>query len=140
MGSFARHGATTWLAFSAYFLVEKVLVDYHVLYIFEIYSEAKTNLLAVPSNWQMHGFDRPIYTNITYPFPINPPFVPTDNPTGCYRTVFHIPKEWKGMFFHIIFCNILILYCTRDRLVIVPIFVSSLFQILYCISTNINRL
>ncbi|XP_025816492.1 uncharacterized protein LOC112893400 isoform X2 [Panicum hallii] len=44
----------------------------------------------------MHGFDHPIYTNITYPFPINPPFVPTDNPTGCYRTVFHIPKEWKG--------------------------------------------
>nr|CAB3479457.1 unnamed protein product [Digitaria exilis] len=50
----------------------------------------------VPSNWQMHGFDRPIYTNITYPFPINPPFVTSDNPTGCYRTVFHIPKEWKG--------------------------------------------
>lgn len=52
--------------------------------------------LPVPSNWQMHGFDRPIYTNVTYPFPLNPPFVPADNPTGCYRTVFHIPKEWKG--------------------------------------------
>jgi hypothetical protein len=97
LGGFARHGATTWLAFSACFLVEKVLVDYHILlYIFEIYSEVKAKLIAVPSNWQMHGFDHPIYTNITYPFPINPPFVPTDNPTGCYRTVFHIPKEWKG--------------------------------------------
>lgn len=52
---------------------------------------------AVPSNWQMHGFDRPIYTNIVYPFPINPPYVPSDNPTGCYRKNFRIPTEWKGM-------------------------------------------
>lgn len=51
----------------------------------------------VPSNWQMHGFDRPIYTNFTYPFPFDPPFVPTENPTGCYRTYFQIPEEWKGM-------------------------------------------
>ncbi|PON53286.1 Glycoside hydrolase [Parasponia andersonii] len=52
--------------------------------------------LPVPSNWQMHGFDRPIYTNITYPFPLDPPFVPEENPTGCYRTFFQIPKEWKS--------------------------------------------
>ncbi|PIA48132.1 hypothetical protein AQUCO_01400605v1 [Aquilegia coerulea] len=52
--------------------------------------------LPVPSNWQMHGFDRPIYTNTIYPFPLTPPKVPTDNPTGCYRTYFNIPKEWKG--------------------------------------------
>jgi beta-galactosidase len=60
------------------------------------FDDSNWEALPVPSNWQMHGFDHPIYTNITYPFPINPPFVPTDNPTGCYRTVFHIPKEWKG--------------------------------------------
>lgn len=52
--------------------------------------------LPVPSNWQMHGFDRPIYTNTVYPFPLNPPYVPSDNPTGCYRIFFHIPKEWEG--------------------------------------------
>ncbi|KAF5191895.1 Beta-galactosidase [Thalictrum thalictroides] len=52
--------------------------------------------LPVPSNWQLHGFDRPIYTNTTYPFPLNPPKVSTENPTGCYRTYFNIPKEWKG--------------------------------------------
>ncbi|XP_072993143.1 uncharacterized protein [Typha latifolia] len=52
--------------------------------------------LPVPSNWQMHGFDRPIYTNIIYPFPLDPPHVPSDNPTGCYRKYFRIPKEWKG--------------------------------------------
>lgn len=52
----------------------------------------------VPSNWQLHGFDRPIYTNVVYPFPLNPPHVPEDNPTGCYRTYFYLPKEWEGMF------------------------------------------
>ncbi|XP_024021112.1 uncharacterized protein LOC21406722 isoform X1 [Morus notabilis] len=52
--------------------------------------------LPVPSNWQMHGFDRPIYTNVVYPFPLDPPFVPEENPTGCYRKYFRIPKEWKG--------------------------------------------
>ncbi|CAA0808961.1 glycoside hydrolase family 2 protein [Striga hermonthica] len=51
--------------------------------------------IPVPSNWQMHGFDRPIYTNIVYPFPLNPPKVPEDNPTGCYRTLFNLPKEWE---------------------------------------------
>lgn len=53
-------------------------------------------ILPVPSNWQMHGFDRPIYTNVVYPFPLTPPKVPEDNPTGCYRTYFSLPKEWEG--------------------------------------------
>ncbi|KAG2396533.1 hypothetical protein LR48_Vigan08g004000 [Vigna angularis] len=52
--------------------------------------------LPVPSNWQLHGFDVPIYTNVVYPFPLDPPFVPSENPTGCYRTYFQIPKEWEG--------------------------------------------
>lgn len=60
------------------------------------FNDSDWEALPVPSNWQMHGFDRPIYTNVTYPFTMNPPFVPNDNPTGCYRTVFRIPKEWKG--------------------------------------------
>ncbi|KAJ7517559.1 hypothetical protein O6H91_21G029500 [Diphasiastrum complanatum] len=52
--------------------------------------------LPVPSNWQMYGYDRPIYTNIIYPFPLNPPLVPTENPTGCYRRFFTLPPNWKG--------------------------------------------
>ncbi|XP_078442302.1 glycoside hydrolase family 2 protein [Wolffia australiana] len=52
--------------------------------------------LPVPSNWQMHGFDRPIYTNVVYPFPLNPPYALSENPTGCYRHSFRIPPEWKG--------------------------------------------
>lgn len=47
----------------------------------------------------MHGFDRPIYTNVIYPFPLDPPSILVDNPTGCYRTYFNIPKEWKGMIY-----------------------------------------
>lgn len=60
------------------------------------YDDSVWKTLPVPSNWQMHGFDRPIYTNTLYPFPLNPPYVPSDNPTGCYRKYFHVPKEWKG--------------------------------------------
>lgn len=44
--------------------------------------------IPVPSNWQLHGYDKPIYANVKYPFNVNPPFVPQDNPTGCYRTTF----------------------------------------------------
>ncbi|KAL4311317.1 hypothetical protein GQ457_01G048390 [Hibiscus cannabinus] len=60
------------------------------------FKDSDWETLPVPSNWQMHGFDQPIYTNVVYPFPLDPPHVPTDNPTGCYRTYFHIPKEWEG--------------------------------------------
>ncbi len=39
----------------------------------------------VPSNWQLHGYDKPQYTNIAYPIPFDPPFVPDDIPVGVYR-------------------------------------------------------
>ncbi|KAJ1413522.1 Immunoglobulin-like fold [Sesbania bispinosa] len=60
------------------------------------FQDSEWNTLPVPSNWQLHGFDRPIYTNVVYPFPLDPPSVPTENPTGCYRMHFHLPKEWEG--------------------------------------------
>ncbi len=51
----------------------------------------------VPGNWQLQGFDdKPIYTNVHYPFPPNPPFVPEENPTGCYRTTFTVEPDWRG--------------------------------------------
>jgi beta-galactosidase len=52
-------------------------------------------VLAVPSNWQMHGYGKPAYTNFSYPFPIDPPHVPSDNPTGDYRLSFSLPEEWS---------------------------------------------
>ncbi|KHF39582.1 glycoside hydrolase family 2 TIM barrel-domain containing protein [Halalkalibacter okhensis] len=50
--------------------------------------------LVVPSNWQMHGYGKPHYTNKQYPFPVDPPRVPTENPTGSYRREFYIDSEW----------------------------------------------
>jgi beta-galactosidase len=41
--------------------------------------------LPVPAHWQLHGHGAPAYTNIAYPFPIDPPRVPDENPTGEYR-------------------------------------------------------
>ena len=53
--------------------------------------------IAVPGNWQLQGFDDiPIYTNVHYPFTANPPFVPGENPTGCYRTTFDVGSDWAG--------------------------------------------
>lgn len=52
----------------------------------------------VPGSWELQGFDAPIYTDVTYPFPANPPFVPQDyNPVGHYVREFTIPESWKGM-------------------------------------------
>ncbi len=53
--------------------------------------------ISVPSNWEMLGYGTPIYTNITYPFPKNPPFIDhSDNPVGSYRHTFRLPDSWKG--------------------------------------------
>jgi len=56
-------------------------------------------LLPVPSNWEIHGYGTPQYTNVTYPYShdtAHPPAInPDDNPTGSYQTSFLIPKEWK---------------------------------------------
>ena len=65
--------------------------------------------MPVPSHWQLAGeltptgnkyghISRPHYTNWAYPWPIDPPFVPTDrNLTGVYRLRFTVPDGWRGM-------------------------------------------
>ena len=70
--------------------------------------------IQVPGNWELQGFSGPIYTNYIYPWPHddqhrytitpktnmpdvpNPPFVPTDNPTGCYLHSFDVPAHFEG--------------------------------------------
>ena len=61
--------------------------------------------IPVPSCWQMHGYGIPIYTNITYPFKNNPPYIQGDkdytindepNAVGSYRRTFKVPSSWKG--------------------------------------------
>jgi len=53
--------------------------------------------LQVPSNWELNGYGIPIYTNITYPFEKNPPFINHwDNPVGSYKKDFVLPENWKN--------------------------------------------
>ena len=53
--------------------------------------------IPVPSNWQLHGYGIPIYTNVMYPFPAKPPHIPQEmNEVGSYRRTFALPKEWDG--------------------------------------------
>ena len=53
--------------------------------------------IKVPGNWQLEGYDTPIYVNIMYPFKKNPPFVQHDyDPVGSYVREFEIPNTWKG--------------------------------------------
>ncbi|HLP36026.1 glycoside hydrolase family 2 TIM barrel-domain containing protein [Lacibacter sp.] len=59
------------------------------------FNDATWSNLPVPSNWELQGFGMPIYTNIIYPFPKNPPFVGNDNPVGSYRKEFTVPDNWS---------------------------------------------
>ena len=49
--------------------------------------------IPVPSCWQFHGVDRHQYTNIRYPFPADPPYVPQDNPCGAYVRHFQYRRD-----------------------------------------------
>ena len=64
--------------------------------------------IPVPSNWQLHGYGAPLYTNIVYPFAKNPPKVTDEppgfftnhdvsrrHPVGCYRRAFSVAEDWK---------------------------------------------
>ena len=49
--------------------------------------------MPVPSVWQRHGFDQDQYTNINYPIPFDPPYVPYNNPCGAYYRTFAVTAE-----------------------------------------------
>ena len=51
--------------------------------------------IPVPSCWELEGYGVPIYTNVKYPFPADPPNLPKDdNPVGSYRRTFTVPSDW----------------------------------------------
>jgi beta-galactosidase len=63
------------------------------------FDDSRFDDIAVPSCWQLAGvpgpprYGAPAYTNVTYPFPVDPPRVPDRNPTGEYRRRFTLPPE-----------------------------------------------
>ncbi len=68
------------------------------------FDDAAWDTIPVPSHWVLPGtsakaqqgrYGRPIYTNVQYPFPIDPPHVPDENPTGDHRRTFELP-DWSS--------------------------------------------
>jgi beta-galactosidase len=68
------------------------------------FDDSAWDTIPVPSHWvlpatsakaQEGSYGRPIYTNIRYPFPIDPPHVPDENPTGDHRRTFELP-DWSA--------------------------------------------
>ncbi|MBQ3147603.1 MAG: glycoside hydrolase family 2 [Oscillospiraceae bacterium] len=76
-----------------------------------------TDRIPVPSCWQNHGYEQPCYTNIHYPYPVDPPYVPDENPCGIYRTVFSLDEHWSARQTRIVFegvCSCLYLYVNGE--------------------------
>lgn len=53
------------------------------------------DIITVPSCWQAIGYEPPNYTNVCYPYPVDPPFVPAENPMGVYMRGFEVADADK---------------------------------------------
>jgi len=76
-----------------------------------------TDKVAVPSCWQYTGYEKPYYTNVEYPYMIDAPYVPTDNPLGVYNRTFEIPEMWAERETYIVFegvCSYLELFINGE--------------------------
>lgn len=57
---------------------------------YSVNAEEGWGRIPVPAHWELNGFGKPHYTNVNYPFPVDPPNVPSENPTGSYRRKFYL--------------------------------------------------
>lgn len=74
----------------------------------EGFDDSKWDIIPVPSNWEMQGYDRPIYCNVEYPHANKPPYIMARpkfndgganygiNPVGSYIREFDLPQEWSS--------------------------------------------
>ena len=79
----------------------------------EGFDDSAWGRIAVPGCWETQGYGKPVYTNTVYPWenreedayvrpkaggPLepNPPHIPRENPTGCYRRTFRLPVRFEG--------------------------------------------
>lgn len=60
------------------------------------YDTSDYGRINVPGVWQMAGYDTHQYTNIRYPFPFDPPYVPHDNPCGAYVHMFDYHEDMEA--------------------------------------------
>ncbi|WP_416394107.1 MULTISPECIES: glycoside hydrolase family 2 TIM barrel-domain containing protein [unclassified Curtobacterium] len=58
--------------------------------------EDEWGTIPVPSHWVLHGHGAPSYTNLQYPFPIDPPHPPEENPTADHRRTFTVPSSFDA--------------------------------------------
>lgn len=73
----------------------------------ENYDVSKWDNMPVPANWEVEGYDYPIYLDERYPFEANWPCIPNDyNPVGSYKRKFHIPESWNDKEIMIHFASI----------------------------------
>lgn len=62
------------------------------------YIEKPWGKITVPSCWQLVGYGHPNYANVAYPYPVNPPHVPTENPMGIYERTFEIGDTYRNTY------------------------------------------
>lgn len=70
------------------------------------YDTSDMDDITVPGNWQLQGYGKMHYSDLWYNFPINPPFVPTENPTGIYKRTFFIEESFRGKQIILRFCGV----------------------------------
>lgn len=60
------------------------------------FDEENMDEITVPGSWQVQGYGKMHYSDLWYNFPINPPFVPTENPTGIYKRTFAVDETFRN--------------------------------------------
>ena len=58
--------------------------------------EGTHGTIQVPGVWQLQGYGTPQYTNVRFPIPFDPPYVPDDTPVGVYNRTFTLPLSFRG--------------------------------------------
>jgi len=71
-----------------------------------IISGENAEKIPVPGCWELSGYDQPQYLNFFYPFPVDPPHVPNENPTGVYQRTFSVPDDWSQFDLHLTFLGV----------------------------------
>ena len=64
----------------------------------EAYIEKAWNKIDVPSCWQLRGYETPNYSNVAYPYPYDPPYIPDKNPLGVYQRNFEIQNTERDTY------------------------------------------